>query len=170
MPVAAGSASLPHHSAHHLLAEDCQTALTKWRPITVRRMTDVNIKLAPLSVVSPHFGYFQNVNQGPTNSTLHVGADALLTQNWRVSTDAWNAGIDWKPLARTTISYDQFFTHYKGNTSWQLTGLDYKLSDCTPVSLGIDISSVLTAVITRRTARASITTVRYATICWPSTK
>ncbi|HEX3473171.1 MAG TPA: hypothetical protein VHT28_18470 [Silvibacterium sp.] len=109
---------------------------------TVRRMTDVNIKLAPLSIVSPHFGYFQNVNQGPTNSTLHVGADALLTQNWRVSTDVWNGGIDWKPLARTTISYDQFFTHYKGNTSWQLTGLDYKLSDGTPVSLGINLSSV----------------------------
>ncbi len=109
---------------------------------TVRRMTDVNIKLAPLSAVSPHFGYFQNVNQGPTNSTLHVGADALLTQNWRVSTDVWNGGIDWKPLARTTISYDQFFTHYKGNTSWQLTGLDYKLSDGTPVSLGVNLSSV----------------------------
>ena len=105
-------------------------------------MTDANITLAPLSVVSARFGYFQNVNQGPTNSTMHVGADALLTQNWRISTDVWNGGIDWKPLARTTISYDEFITHYKGNTSWQLTGLDYKLSDGTPVSLGIDLSSV----------------------------
>ncbi len=109
---------------------------------TVRRMTDVGITLAPLSHISPRFDYFQNINQGPTNSTVHVGAEALLTQNWRVSTDVWDGGIDWKPLARTTISYDQFFTHYKGNTSWQLTGLDYMLSNGTPVSLGINISSV----------------------------
>lgn len=109
---------------------------------TVRRMTDLGITLAPLSRVSARFDYFQNVNQGPSNSTIHVGAEALLTQNWRVSTDVWNGGIDWKPLARTTISYDEFITHYKGNTNWQLTGLDYKLSNGTPVSLGIDLSSV----------------------------
>jgi hypothetical protein len=109
---------------------------------TVRRMTDVSITLAPLSSISPHFGYFQNVNQGPTNSTLHVGAEALLTQYWRVSTDVWNGGMDWKPLAHTTVSFDEFITHYKGNTDWQLTGLDYKLSNGTPVSLGINLSSV----------------------------
>jgi len=109
---------------------------------TVRRMTDTKMTVAPLSVVSAHFGYFQNVNQGPSNSTIHVGAEALLTQNWRHSTDVWNGGIDWKPLARTTVSYDEFITHYKGNTSWQLTGLNNTLSDGTPVSLGIDLSSV----------------------------
>ncbi len=112
---------------------------------TVRRMTDVNITLAPLSVISPHFGYFQNINQGPTYSTLHVGADALLIQNWRVSTDVWNGGVEWKPVARTTISFDEFITRYKGNTNWQLAGLNYQLSDGTPVSLGIDQSSVWNA-------------------------
>lgn len=108
---------------------------------TVRRMTDVNMTVAPLSAVSAHFGYFQNVNQGPTSSTLHVGAEALLTQDWRVSTDVWNGGVVWKPLKRTTVSFDEFITHYKGNTHWQLTGLNYLLSNGTPVSLGIDISS-----------------------------
>ena len=109
---------------------------------TVRRMTDASITLAPLSVVSAHFGYFQNINQGPTYSTVHVGAEALLMQNWRVSTDVWNAGIDWKPLAHTSVSFDEFITRYKGNTSWQLTGLNYALSNGTPVSLGINLSSV----------------------------
>ena len=90
---------------------------------TVRRMTDVNLTLAPLSKISPRFGYFQNINQGPTNSTVHFSADALLIQNWRVSTDVWNAGIDWKPLAQTSVSFDEFITRYKGNTSWQLTGM-----------------------------------------------
>ena len=109
---------------------------------TVRRMTDVNITLAPLSKVNPRFGYFQNINQGPSLSTVHVSAEGLLVQNWRVSTDVWNAGIDWKPLPRTSVSFDEFITRYKGNTSWQLTGLNYKLSNGTPVSLGIDLSSV----------------------------
>lgn len=108
---------------------------------TVRRMTDVNITLAPLSVISARFGYSQNISQGPTFSTLHVGAETLLLQNWRASTDVWNAGIDWKPLSRTSFSYDEFITRFKGNTSWQLTGLNYMLSNGTPVSLGVNLSS-----------------------------
>ncbi len=112
---------------------------------TVRRMTDVNLTLAPLSKISPRFGYFQNINQGPTNSTVHFSADALLIQNWRVSTDVWNAGIDWKPLAQTSVSFDEFITRYKGNTSWQLTGTTYQLSNGTPVSLGVNLSSVWNA-------------------------
>jgi opacity protein-like surface antigen len=109
---------------------------------TVRRMTDMNITLAPLSVISPRFGYFQNISQGPSGSTAHVSAEGLLIQNWRVSTDVWNAGIDWKPLPRTSVTFDEFITRYKGNTSWQLTGLNYTLSNGTPVSLGVDLSSV----------------------------
>ena len=93
-------------------------------------------------MVSAHFGYFQNVNQGPTTSTLHVGAEALLTQYWRNSTDVWNGGVTWKPLHGTSVSFDEFITHYKGNTHWELTGLDYQLSNGAPVSLGIDLSSV----------------------------
>ncbi len=109
---------------------------------TVRRMTDVNITLAPLSKVNPRFGYFQNISQGPSLSTVHISAEGLLVQNWRISTDVWNGGIDWKPLHRTSVSFDEFITRYKGNTSWQLTGLNYYLSNGTPVSLGIDLSSV----------------------------
>ena len=109
---------------------------------TVRRVTDLNLTLAPLSKVSVRFGYNHNINQGPSYSTIHIGADALLYQNWRNSTDAWIAGVDWKPDPKTTFSYDQFVTHYKGDTSWQLAGLNYVLSDGTPVSLGVNLSSV----------------------------
>ncbi len=109
---------------------------------TVRRMTDVQLTVAPLSKVNAHFGYFQNVNQGPTTSTIHVGGDALLTQYWRNSTDVWNAGVTWKPLRNTSLNFDEFITHFKGNTHWELTGLNYQLSNGAPVSLGIDVSSV----------------------------
>jgi hypothetical protein len=109
---------------------------------TVRRVTDLNVTLAPLSRFSARFGYNHNINQGPSYSTIHVGTDALLMQNWRNSTDTWTAGVDWKADPKTTFSYDQFITHYKGDTNWQLAALNYLLANGTPVSLGVNLSSV----------------------------
>lgn len=109
---------------------------------TVRRMTDLNLTVAPLSRVSGRVGYSHFVNEGPSTSTIHVGAEALLDQFWRNSTDNWTGGLDWRPAQNTTLSYDQFVTHYKGDTYWQLTGLNYQLPNGTPVSLGVNISSV----------------------------
>ena len=109
---------------------------------TVRQITDLNLTLAPLSRVSFRAGYNHNISQGPSYSSVHEGTDALLLQSWRNSTDAWIAGVDWKPGFRSTLSYDQFITHYKGDTVWQLAGLNYTLSNGTPVSLGINQSSV----------------------------
>ena len=132
---------------------------------TVRRMTDVNMTVAPLSVVSAHFGYFQNVNQGPTFSTLHVGTEALLTQYWRVSTDVWRGGVTWKPLKRTIVSFDELITHYKGNTHWGLTGLNYLLANGTPVSLGIDLSSVWAIPAPPRLPAMEVSTQPAAAFC-----
>jgi hypothetical protein len=109
---------------------------------TVRRVTDLNLTLAPLSHFSARFGYNHNINQGPSYSSVHVGTDALLFQNWRNSTDAWTAGVDWKPAPLTSFSYDQFVTYYKGDTNWELSELNYVLSNGTPVSLGVNLSSV----------------------------
>ncbi len=63
----------------------------------------------------------------------------LLTQCWRNITNTYRAGVDFKLSPYTVLSYDQFYTYYKGDTSWQLTGLNYQLANGTPVSLGIDI-------------------------------
>ncbi|MHB8888324.1 MAG: hypothetical protein ACYC46_05850 [Acidobacteriaceae bacterium] len=106
---------------------------------TVRRMTDVDLTFLPLSVISFRAGYSQNVAEGPSYSSVHFGADALLLQNWRNSTDTWTAGVDWKAYRKTLVSYDEIITHYKGDTNWQLAGLNYQLANGTPASLGIDI-------------------------------
>jgi len=105
---------------------------------TVRRMTDTNLTILPLAKVHFRVGYSQNINQGPSYSSIHQGADALLYQNWRNSTDMWIAGIDWKPLPRTMLTFEEHVTHYKGDTNWQLAGFDLQLSNGTPVSLGFD--------------------------------
>ncbi len=105
---------------------------------TVRRMTDVTLTVLPLSKVSFRIGYSQNLSQGPSYSSIHEGADALLFQNWRNSTDAWLAGVDWKPFSRTTLTYEEHISHYKGDTSWQLAGTNLRLSNGAAVSLGFD--------------------------------
>ncbi len=109
---------------------------------TVRQMTDLKLTVAPLSKVSARLGYERNISEGPSYSTLHYGLDALLLQNWRNMTSNWSFGLDWKPLLHTTISFDQFLIDFHGDTSYGAAGLDYKLSDGSPVSLGVDISSV----------------------------
>ncbi|HKO13706.1 MAG TPA: hypothetical protein VJV22_17180 [Acidobacteriaceae bacterium] len=105
---------------------------------TVRRMTDTTLTLFPLSKVSIRAGYSQNIMEGPTYSSIHQGADALLFQAWRNSTDTWLAGIDWKPWAHTIFTYDEIINHFKGNTTWQLTGFNAQLANGTPVSLGFN--------------------------------
>jgi hypothetical protein len=105
---------------------------------TVRRMTDVNLTLMPISKVSFRAGYSQNINQGPSYSSIHEGSDALLLQNWRNSTDSFVGAVDWKPFHRTTLTYEEHVTHYKGDTNWQIAGLNLQLSNGTPVSLGFD--------------------------------
>ncbi len=109
---------------------------------TVRRMTDLKLTMAPLSRVSARLGYERNVSEGPSYSTLHYGLDALLLQNWHNTTNNWSFGLDWKPLPQTTVSYDQFVVDFHGKTSYEAAGLNYKLSDGTPVALGVDLSSV----------------------------
>jgi hypothetical protein len=112
---------------------------------TVRRMTDLNLTLEPLSRVSVRVGFSHIISQGPTLSTVHEGAEGLLTQFWRNGTDDWTVGLDWKVDPHSTVSYDQFIMHYKGDTSWQLTGLNNVLSNGSPVALGVDLSSVWAA-------------------------
>src|SRR5215469_10051288 len=105
---------------------------------TVRRMTDTDITLLPQSRVAFRLAYSSNIWQGPSYSTVHEGAEGLLLQNIRNSTEYYNVGFDWKARPKTLVSYDQFILEYKGNTTWNLTGLNYQLANGAPVSLGID--------------------------------
>jgi hypothetical protein len=105
---------------------------------TVRRMMDVGLTLFPISKVSFRTGYSHNTDEGPSYSSQHSGADVLFFQNWRNSTDSWMGAVDWKPVSKTMLTFEENVTHYKGNTDWQLTGLNLQLSNGTPVTLGFD--------------------------------
>jgi hypothetical protein len=109
---------------------------------TVRQMTNANLTLLPLSKISFRAGYVHTMNQGPSYSSVHYGTEALLYQGWRNGTDNWLGAVDWRPLTRTTITYEEYITHYKGDTYWQLTGLNLQLANGAPVTLGFDNTTV----------------------------
>jgi hypothetical protein len=107
---------------------------------TVRRMTDTNLTLFPLSKVTYRAGYSQNIFQGPTLSPSYTIAksNALLQQYQRNSTDDFTGGIDWKPVRGTKLTFDEEITHYKADSYFTLnpSGFLVQEADGTPVDLG----------------------------------
>jgi len=109
---------------------------------TVRRMTDTELTLLPQSTVSYHFGYSQNIMQGPSLSPSRSGGilknSALLLEYQRNSTDEYTAGVDWKPVEGTTISFEEKVYHYKADSYFTLdpNGFLVQEADGTPAYLG----------------------------------
>ncbi len=86
----------------------------------VRRMTDVDLTIAPQSAISLRLGYSRNRNEGPVFSTFHMphGTDILLPEDWNTTSDLYRAGLDFRIIPRTTISFDGAFEHFKGDNFW----------------------------------------------------
>jgi hypothetical protein len=90
---------------------------------TVRRMTDINVVLMPLSTFTYHFAYAKNLMQGPSLSPSGYSFakyNAILAEYQRNNTDDITAGVDWKPARGTMISYEEQITHYKGDSFFSL--------------------------------------------------
>lgn len=102
-----------------------------------RRMTDVHLTLFPQSSVRVRMGYSRNNNEGPSLTTYHQGTEALLFQDFKVTTNAYQGGVDFKVLPRTNFSFDGFLNYYKGDTSIGDHNLTYVLANGQAVDLGI---------------------------------
>ena len=96
---------------------------------TVRRMTDTNLTILPLSKVTYRAGYSQNVFEGPslTPSGYQVaGSYILLLQEYqRNSTDDFTGAIDWKPVPLTRLTFEEQIDHYKGDSFFNLAPNDF---------------------------------------------
>src|SRR5208283_2045219 len=107
---------------------------------TVRRMTDTNLTILPLSKVSFHAGYSQNVFQGPTLRRARSAGkyDSLSMDFQRNITDDFTGAMDWKPWQHTKIAFEEQVTHYKTGSYFTLNpnGFQAQEADGTPVSLG----------------------------------
>ncbi len=79
----------------------------------VRRMQDYDLTLLPLSKIQLRLGYSRNRNEGPGFFTTDGGTISDFSQNYSYTTNAYRAGVDFKILPRTTISYDQFLSYFK---------------------------------------------------------
>jgi hypothetical protein len=87
---------------------------------TVRRNSDAQITLLPLSLVSFRAGFNHNTNEGPTLTTEHGSTTAQVFQWFRNSSDTYSGGVDLRIAKRTTLNYDQFIVVYKGDSSSSL--------------------------------------------------
>jgi hypothetical protein len=105
--------------------------------LLTRRMSDATLRLFPQSRIQFKLGYSRIVNQGNAYSSTHQGTEGLLLEPTHNTTDRYQFEISVKPIARTNISYDQFYTFYKGDTTDQLNSLPFNLPGNIPVDLGL---------------------------------
>ncbi len=114
---------------------------------TVRRLQDYDLTLLPQSKVQFRLGYSRNRETGPGGYTTNLpddgaGSIALLNEQYSYTTNAYRAGVDFRILPRTTISYDQFLNYFKQDNvitdnALQNGTAPLVLSNGTPVDLGI---------------------------------
>src|SRR5271170_5452793 len=71
----------------------------------VRRMQDYDLTLLPNSAVQVRLGYSRNRDEGPGFFTTDGGTISDFNENYSYTTNAYRAGVDFKILPRTTISY-----------------------------------------------------------------
>lgn len=107
---------------------------------TVRRMTDTNLTLLPLSSITYRFGYSQNIFQGPSLSPSgyqFAKYNAILQENQRNSTDDFLAAVDWKPIKGTKLTFEEEINHYKADSFFTLApgSLTLQEADGTPVAI-----------------------------------
>jgi hypothetical protein len=121
----------------------------------VRRMQDYDLTLMPQSRIQVRLGYSRNRDEGPGFFTTDGGTVSNFNQNYSYTTNAYRAGIDFKVLPRTTISYDQFLSYFKqdnvvtDNPAVNPQNFGYQLANPTgngtpngtPVDLGIVYST-----------------------------
>ena len=117
----------------------------------VRRMQDYDVTLLPQSRVRFRLGFSHDRDEGPGFFTTDSGTVPDFPETYSYTTNAYHAGVDFRLLPRTTISYDQFFTDFKqDNTVLESPtatpqNYGYQLANGTPVDLGIVWSTLTPA-------------------------
>lgn len=100
---------------------------------TVRRMTDTNLTLLPLAKVTYRVQYSHDTFSGPslTPSGYQFASsyDVLLEEMQRIGTDDVLAGIDWKPVKDTRLTYEEQIAHYKLDSYFTMDPAYYNVQE-----------------------------------------
>jgi hypothetical protein len=110
--------------------------------LLTRRMSDVNLGLFPVGRVRFKFGWSRVVNEGTSFSTVHQGTEGLLNQPTLNTSDNFNFGVSFRFIPKTAINFDQFFTHFKNDTSASLNATPFNLAGGIPVDLGLPFNTL----------------------------
>jgi len=102
-----------------------------------RRMQDYDLTLLPQSRIRFRLGYSYNVDSGPQFATIEGGEEPLLLQNTRYTTNAYRAGVDYRGIPKTTLSFDELLTYSKVDINSADDNFLYQLSNGTPADLGL---------------------------------
>ena len=108
---------------------------------TVRRMTDTNLTIFPLSKVTYRVGYSQNIFQGPSLSPSgyqFAKYDAILQEYQRNSTDDFLGGIDWKPIHGTKLTFEEQIDHYKADSYFTMAPGDFNVQEADGTLAALD--------------------------------
>jgi len=114
---------------------------------TVRRMTDTNLTIFPLSKLSYRAGYSQNIFQGPSLSPSgyqFAKYDAILQEYQRNSTDDFLGGIDWKPVQGTKLTFEEEIDHYKADSYFTMAPGDFNVQEADGTLAALDDFDSLT--------------------------
>jgi hypothetical protein len=103
----------------------------------VRRMQDYNLTLLPQSALRFRLGYSRNVSEGPGLESYDSGVLPQFTTAYRTTENAYRAGVDFRFLPKTTLSYDQYLAYDKQDNITTDNNLSYLLPGSVPVDLGI---------------------------------
>ena len=102
-PISVNAAASPTTpAANSLHAEDL-----------VRRMQDYDLTLFPQSKIRFRLGYSRNRDEGPGFFTTDGGTISPFNTDYSYTTNAYRAGIDFRILPRTTVSFDEMLTYFK---------------------------------------------------------
>lgn len=108
-PTAAFPQGAPAYCSHPAVAQNNSlTAL-----YLVRRMQDYDLTLLPTSKVRFRLGYSHNRDEGPGSFTTDGGTISAFNESYSYTTNAYRAGVDFRVLPRTTLSFDEFLSYYK---------------------------------------------------------
>ncbi len=110
--------------------------------LLTRRMSDATLGLFPVGQVRFQLGWSRVVNEGTTFSTVHLGTESQLLQPTLNTTDSYKIGVSFRFIPKTAINYDQFFTHFKGDTTAGLNSTPFTLAGGIPVDLGLPFNTV----------------------------
>ncbi len=107
---------------------------------TVRRMTDTNLTLFPLSQITYRAEYSRSTFEGPSLSPSGnsvAGSEVILEEYQRNSSDDFTGGIDWKPIHGTKLTFEEQIDHNKLDSFFTMNPSSFNVqeADGTKVAL-----------------------------------